>query len=79
MAYRVKGYLTKKQREQIGDLITNYYRLVSGEETPQILRETVECVYRPFILLAQFALYADDVKIINKIIAPPSKMVKGES
>jgi len=80
MAYRVKGYLTKGERDRLEDFIRTYHTLVNNESLPQTLRETVKCVYCYLTLLARFALEADNIAIVNKIVAPglTSKPVPGK-
>ena len=69
MAYRVKGYLTKKQRKDAEDLIRSYHSLLSSPSCPETLRTLVEGVLLPWVTLLGFALYVDNQMILNKIIS----------
>ena len=73
MAYRIKGYLTKGERDRLEDFIRTYHTIVNNESLPQTLRETVKCVYCCLTLLARSALEADNIAIVNKVMGSSEK------
>jgi len=73
MAYRIKGYLTKGERDRLEDFIRTYHTIVNNESLPQTLRETVKCVYCYLTLLARSALEADSIAIVNKVMGSSEK------
>jgi len=73
MAYRVKGFLTQAERNCLVGYIRNYLILVSNDSLGEHLREMVRAVFCPWFILARFALYVDDCKIIDKIIHADKK------
>ena len=68
MVYRVKGTLTKKQREAIVAHVRPYFALVGDKDIEIATRTLVETAFRPWISLCMFALYIDEVKMLEKVI-----------
>ena len=68
MAYRIKGLFTKKERESLESFSRNYDSLVNAEGIDCATKEIAEVVFYPVCLLARCALYADDMKILGRII-----------
>jgi hypothetical protein len=69
MAYRKKGFLTKKEREDAESFLLSYGDLLSNQEVPDTLRDVAQCAYYPFVLLVRAALEADTVAMMNRAVA----------
>ena len=68
MAYRVKGFLTLKQRNTLSQFIQAYSELIYNLGIESCTRELAEGVFLPWVALARYTLYIDECKILEKAI-----------
>lgn len=77
MAYRIKGVLTKKQREGLMEFIKAYHSVVDDLSIPLVANNAVKAVGFRLMILARIALYIDDLKIIEKVLAKGGGITDG--
>jgi len=68
MAYRIKGILTLKQRNELTDYLESYQSLTSDESIPATA-ELLKEVLQPIAILCSVALYVDNIKIQEKVLS----------
>jgi len=69
MAYRVKGLYTKKERAVLGEFVRSYHGLIGALKDDEVTKRVVKAAFEFPTLLATFALYLDNCKILEKVIA----------
>jgi hypothetical protein len=65
MAYRVKGFLSLKQREAAIQFIKNYSALISSKDTDLTTKEMVRVTMYLWVLLLRAALYEDNWEMVK--------------
>ena len=73
MAYRVKGYLTKGERDRLEQFVRNYYAIVNNVDLGPLATKLSRGSFYWIVLLAQCTLHVDDQVIMNKIVGSGKK------
>lgn len=73
MAFRLKGFLTKKQRDVAAEFINNYHTLMASKDAGEATKAMVEATFWPWVLVMSWALYVDSTKMFEKIICKEAK------
>ena len=69
MAYRVKGLYTKKERTVLEAFVRSYHGLIRSLKGDAAAERVIKTTFEFPALLATFALYLDNNKILERVIA----------